>query len=51
METIIRGYDKDNKIVVTKITDYNNRFNTINEIMDNEKVTHITTATKIKKSV
>lgn len=51
METIIKGYNKNNRIVVTKTVDYNNRHDAINEIMDNEKVTHITATIIMKKSV
>lgn len=51
METIIKGYNKYNRIVVTKTVDYNDRYNAINEIMDNDKVTHITATMIMKKSV
>lgn len=46
--TIVRGYDKDNKIVAIRITDYEHRFEAVNEIANLPNVEYTTTKTVLR---
>ena len=46
--TIVTGYNEQNEVIIRIETTYENRFETINRVMDMEEVTHMTTKTIIK---
>lgn len=47
--TTVKGYNANGEVVATATCNYNERFTTINEIMNKPEVAYITTATTIKR--
>ena len=47
--TLVKGYDKDNKVVATRVTDYEERYEAINEIMALPNVEYTTTKTMVRR--
>lgn len=47
--TIVKGYDKNNKVVATRVTEYENRFEAINEIANLPNVEYTTTKTMLRR--
>lgn len=48
--TIVTGYNELGDVIIRVETTYEDRFATVNRVMDTEEVTHVTTKTVIKRA-